>query len=64
MSYVDIFDISITIMLYYLNIWDSFSRYICLFICIFKTTCDYQMWEFIVFGYYDSLQVFLSNIRF
>jgi hypothetical protein len=33
----------LTRILYYLSIWDSFCMYICLFICIPETICDYKM---------------------
>jgi hypothetical protein len=26
--------------------------------------CDYEVWEFIEFSYYGSLQIFLSEIKF
>jgi hypothetical protein len=29
-----------------------------------NASCDYKMWEFIVFSYYDYLHVFLSGIKF
>ena len=65
MGYVDIF----CYFNYYNVVLFKYLRFILyvymfFFICISKTTCDYKMQEFIKFGYCDSLQGFLSEIKF